>query len=910
MKTLRSLRSKLVPLDVDVTDVTLDASYKGEPLFSLDQSQIHHNAGEEKFNLDLGTLTDATGREWGARDTELVWEEDKLAIDRLDPLPGIGLRDLELGLPETGGPSLDTELLVDDAVFTVNASRGFNSVQVNLREGKLDSGELAERFKLDLPASGELSSFSAKINQLLPNPKDATGEARMLLENVRYQDWTVPELGIDVALQETGAKLAARGQALNSEFSLTADAGIARPDGGFRLGEVAGNFEVAQLSEVVPALGGRFGGIDAAAKVPAATVSGSFQAGFEDNRPQTARVDVSVKPEEPESAAGLDLDLAWSKSDEAVSLNVATEGVRGHADFDMAEASYDARMDFEDFTSAGITPWLRVAKLGTDGKVSLTGTWRGSGDLDTQTHKGNIDLASADVSREGMPPIHAEGEVSYDWPGGFSTKDLLVRTDDQVLTTDVRLDDGFLELEDLIWKEGGTEMATGSAKIPVPEDFSKWREALANDKRPVRASIQSKDLPLAALKDWLPAASKLAPGSTGNLDVNVSGTFAQPEIDANLSLKDLRSPDKPKIPPTDVELDLTARDGQLSLAGTATAPDIPPAKLSASMPFRPAEWARNPESIKKEKITGRVDLPRLDVSRFGSLVPSADKLTGTVSGNIEIGGELGDPLAKGRLDVAGGGLDMKGESLPPIKDLNASVDLGTDQIKLDKFSTNIAGGILTGSGTLALENGKPGNMDLRLKGDHLLLRRDESLILRANANLQVTGTWEQARVSGTLGVVDSLFFRDIELLPIGSPFTVPSAAELPKIDTATSPTSAVPEPFRNWSLDVTLRDRRAVPDPWQPRHRPHHRQREGRRHHRRSRTRRRGADLGFHRVAAVQHAHCALGHVGVHAGIRHRSTVGNPRHGRAAAIPRERICIRKRIRSAACSNIEPAAAGE
>ena len=201
-------------------------------------------------------------------------------------------------------------------------------------------------------------------------------------------------------------------------------------------------------------------------------------------------------------------------------------------------------------------------------------------------------------------------------------------------------------------------------------------------------------------------------------------------------------------------------------------------------------------------------------------------------------------------------------------------------------------------------------MDVRLRGDHLLLRRDDSLILRANADLHLTGTWEQAQVSGTLGVVDSLFFRDIELLPIGSPFTVPSAAELPKIDTAKSPTGSVPEPFRNWSLDVTLstdepflirgnlatgritgsvRVGGTIGDP---------------------RARRRGADQGFQSIAAIQHAHGALGQSGLHSGVRHRSAVGNPRHRRAAALSGECVCLRPRVRSAARADVKPAAAGK
>ena len=106
---------------------------------------------------------------------------------------------------------------------------------------------------------------------------------------------------------------------------------------------------------------------------------------------------------------------------------------------------------------------------------------------------------------------------------------------------------------------------------------------------------------------------------------------------------------------------------------------------------------------------------------------------------------------------------------------------------------------------MAIEQGKPGVLDMRLVGSHLPIWRDDSVILRANADLRVAGPWQHAAVSGTVGVVDSLFYRDIELLPIGTPFTTPAAAALPKIDAPARASSALPEPIRDWPLNVALR---------------------------------------------------------------------------------------------------------
>ena len=91
-----------------------------------------------------------------------------------------------------------------------------------------------------------------------------------------------------------------------------------------------------------------------------------------------------------------------------------------------------------------------------------------------------------------------------------------------------------------------------------------------------------------------------------------------------------------------------------------------------------------------------------------------------------------------------------------------------------------------------------GNLDFRLRGDHLPVLRNDLLILRANADLRLLGTVGECRaLTGTVGAVDSIFYRDIELLPIGSPFTAPAAARAAEDRRAAKPGSdhsrAVPE---------------------------------------------------------------------------------------------------------------------
>jgi autotransporter translocation and assembly factor TamB len=362
-----------------------------------------------------------------------------------------------------------------------------------------------------------------------------------------------------------------------------------------------------------------------------------------------------------------------------------------------------------------------------------------------------------------------------------------------------------LVLKRFSWSDGKEQIAEGTANLPVPEDFSKWREMLATDTRPVNVTIQSQVLSLGLIKEWVPAAEKLDPRSTGQLDLSLSGTYADPIVDALFKAKDLRSPEKPNLPPADLIVTVKAGDNNLVVTATATAPDFPAAEMRAAMPFRPSEWAENPALFQEEPLNVRLDLPRLDLSRFTSLVPEAQQITGSLTGNAVVTGKINKPEMKGEIDLTGGAFRFKNDRFPAVESINGAVELLLDKVTLKSLKATMAGGTIDAGGSLAITDGKPGNLDFRFRGAYLPLLRNDFLILRSNLDLTLKGPLATAALAGTVGFVDSVFFREIELLPIGVPFNSPSAAALPKIDVAKKTTSSLPEPFRNWGLNITVR---------------------------------------------------------------------------------------------------------
>ncbi len=807
--TLGNLRGKVVPLDLDLKNISLAAARDGKPFLALAPSRISHNSGSGDLKLELGTFTDVNGREWPAQESTIVWDPDKLAITRVDPYPGVSLRELIVQLPAAGEPSAEAELHLDDAVFVVTSSPGFTSAKIDLREGQLQVSETAKRFGIEIPATATLTSLAVELDQILPDPKAATGAVRILLENLAWRDWKSPELSLDATLTTDQTTITAHGQMLGTGFSLDAAAPVSREDKTFTLGDAAGKFNVADVPAALRELAKRVPAIDPEAAVPPSSLDGDFDITFAANKPQSATAGLVLKPKDDTLASPVTLKARWSPG-QPLSADAALDGATATATYQPAAATYQGTLVLDEFTNTRIDRWLSIFRVKPGAVANLTGKWSGSGELKTRQHRGDLALTQATWSRENVPPVTAIGGVKYDWPAGFETQGLRLQMNEQTVALEAALAGGLLELRNFTWADGKTELASGTASLPVPQDFAKWRETLAKDTRPLAADIHSRVLSLGLLKQWVPALEKLDPRSTGQLDVAISGTYSELVVDAKFEAKDLRSPAQPKLPPADWKITLAAKDGRLVLDGSATAPDFAPAVLKANIPFRPSEWAAAPAQFKEEPLDARVDLPRLDLSRFSSLVPSAEQIKGIVTGNVLVAGTVGKPALKGDLDLANGGLRFKNDRYPSVEGVTAKVDLALDRIVLRNLKGTVAGGTFQSEGVLAITAGKLGNLDFRLRGNHLPLVRNDLLIVRANADLRLLGPWEKAALTGTVGAVDSIFYRDIELLPIGSPFTTPSAAALPKFDAPRNPAASVPEPFRSWPLNVQVRTEEPV----------------------------------------------------------------------------------------------------
>lgn len=801
---LRAGRARFLPMLIQLTNIRVDVKRGAEPVVSIAPSDIIHKPGEETISLKLGQTTDRTGKIWPAQQTVIRWQADELSLDRIDLLPEAGVRDLSLKFPVGAEPSADAKLLLDDAVFEAGLAPGFRDVRLDLREGRVTSGKLFGRLGITPPLRGEISSLAVNLEQVMPEPKFVRGEVRLLVENFEAGGWEVPELNLDAKLGENTLELIAKGRALDTPVDIHAAAPLERGEF-FRIGNIAGDLLFHDARAGLRALAEKHvPALDAKAYIPRATLGGKFSLEMAENKPGQIRADLSLKPEDITLASPLQVVAAWQPQ-APLDGRIVADGLDATVHFPADFRAYEGEVALADFSLARIARWLEYAKVKTPGKLVATGNLTAGGNFAAQEHRGNLDLRSLVFQKPESAEIAVNGKVDYQWPGEVKVAGLKLAAGPQVVETDAVMAGGFLEIPRLSLHENGVKLLDGTVRLPVPEDFAKWREMLAEDLRPLAVSLESQTLGLARFSHWAPQLAKLEPDATGKIRLQISGTYEQPDIDGLIELKDIRQRDQAKIPPADLKVSLKSKDRKLAVNGELLTPGYAPAVFRADTAFAPAAWARDSELLKREKINARLELPRVDVSRFAPLVPAVKKLSGVVNGFATVTGEIGKPDVRGTISLAGGEVAVDPAVYPPLSGIGAQVDFAMDRVVLRNLNATAAGGTLKATGTVSISAGKPGPVELRVVCDHMPLKRDHSVIVRANTNLTLAGPVESPMLAGTVEIVDSLFFRDIELIPVGVPLVGPSAAALPKLDAPQSKTDKIPAPFKDWKLAVTVR---------------------------------------------------------------------------------------------------------
>lgn len=806
-KALAVMRKRLLPMGLDFQDVNIRVTKSGERILDLEGGEFKHLAGEDRFELVSGKVTDATGRSSISQRAQIQWLKDELRLDQFDLLPEFGVRDFVVKLPENGEVEVLSRFRLEDAMFDLVVEPGFKEARVKLLEGSLDLKESLDGFGLKLPLAGKVNSFSMVAVDPIPKSNQRQIRAKVSLTDASYADWNFPVLDVNIDLDPAG-KLTAKfdGVSMNTGFSVSATSETINKSAEVSVfPSMEADVKIQRAAEFFIALQQKYNWKMDFSRFPESELSGKLKLDINGGFKSVAG-DLSFEALDP---SVVPIRVIAEFSDKQLNVQSFTaEGLEISGNYHFAHRTYEELTQFDNFRTEIMRPWVEGMGFEWPGSGVMNGGWKGSGDFTTKIHKGKTSGFSVEWQARGRPLVSGSGEFEYAWPGEILVGGWVIKSEGQQIELDATIRDNLLTLSAFKWFDGKDQIATGSGKISLPENVNELKSWISNDEGVLDFKLQSEVISLSKLKPWVGGLEQLDPSSTGEVEIELSGGFATPEVKASVWLRDIKSLDRPSLPSANVELQIEAKDGLAKVDSEISVKDYPPASFVASMPFLPKKWVEQPGSFEAEKITGKLLLPRLELSRIQALIPQAREVSGKIDGYADISGTVGSPNIRANLDLSNGRVRMKTHAIPDFEGVSLNLQSDLKQMKIKGSVSDLSGGNFSLDGSLDFnqELGLNGSqIDFNVRGRGVPLMRNEYLIMRSHMDIKVNGRLDTARISGEIGIIDSIIYKDLEFIPIGKPFLEPKPAKLPAVDVVKNVGGKVPEAFGKWTADVSVK---------------------------------------------------------------------------------------------------------
>jgi TamB, inner membrane protein subunit of TAM complex len=442
--------------------------------------------------------------------------------------------------------------------------------------------------------------------------------------------------------------------------------------------------------------------------------------------------------------------------------------------------------------------------------------WKNSGKLKLVLEKGrygNLQSVQANVDASYLPegldvPIIFFATSNMDFQAIARTKDDTLEIDkiqlNQRAVAQPRETRRSSAQAPTIAPQGNTNYAYGHVSIPFV-----WRNLGSNapvvpSTGKVSATIQSENLDLKRLFDDLGIDAKTSGIVNARLDAD--GTIGDLNARLELNVSDLRNEYWPKMEPATFELSAQTVQKRLTLIGKLKQARIQPAEINASMPLDIPKIARARKLPDDTPITAKAHVPRTSVNFVRQFVPELEQLDGELGLDVNVNGTIGHPVLSGAGDVTVNVARFTNATLPAVRGLTARLFFAQNALTLERFGGDIAGGPFTIGGKVTFPKLTEPVLDLEFKAQSVLIARNDTLTVRADADVRATGPFAAATVSGNVGLTNSRFLKNIDLIPIGLPGRpAPQApSQRPEFFSLPAP------PFRDWKFDVAIKTKDPV----------------------------------------------------------------------------------------------------
>jgi hypothetical protein len=363
--------------------------------------------------------------------------------------------------------------------------------------------------------------------------------------------------------------------------------------------------------------------------------------------------------------------------------------------------------------------------------------------------------------------------------------------------------DGRANISDLAVTLDGQPVLSGTLSAPFTPTAA---EPLPGGE-PISAKLLARELDvaklLASLGQPATAAGKIS------TTIEATGTLKNPQLVVVANGDGLRAAAAGDIPPTSFDTRVTFSGNELAVAGTIKQPLVQPVKFSGSTTIEFASVVAGkipPLAAIPLKIS--VDIPSSSLEFLPRYVPAISKIDGTLGVAMRVSGSAAKPVIEGTTTVDVKLARFADSAIPVLTGFKARIAASGDRISFTEFGGEAGGGHFAVTGSVGLADPAQPVFDLALKSKDVLVLRDDSALVRAEADVALRGPLNSATASGTVYIVQSRFNKEIEILPLslpGKPQPVPAVVAKRKTISFPNP------PLRDWTFNIAVKTRAEDP---------------------------------------------------------------------------------------------------
>src|SRR5947208_1325681 len=503
-----------------------------------------------------------------------------------------------------------------------------------------------------------------------------------------------------------------------------------------------------------------------------------------------------------------------------------TDYVNATGTFDLQPPQhYNGKASASVLNLAVLEPLLRAFGNQNQLAGSLKLDWAGNGNAQAFKNTGNLKLVLEKARYGDLQGLQANIDASYS-PEGLDVPVIFFATTSMDFNAIARTKDDVLEIDKIQLNQIATprpQRAGGSGargEAPLSQQRANyaygyvslpfvWRNlgtksAVIPSSGKVSAIVQSENLDLKRLAQDLGIKSPISGVVNARLDGD--GTIADLKTRLDVQVRDLRNEQWQKMEPATFELSAQTAQNRLTASGKLQQPRIQPLEFSASMPFDVPKIIQARGFPDDTPITAKARVPRSSVNFVRQFVPELRQLDGDLGLDVDVSGTLGHPVLSGAGDMTVNAARFTNATLPALRGFGARVSFRDNALTLDRFGGDIAGGPFTMGGRVTFTKLTEPTLDLQFRAQSMLIARNDTLTVRADADIRIAGPFAAATVSGNVALTDSRFLKNIDLIPIGLPGrpAPQPPSERPEFFSFPAP------PLRDWKFDVAIKTKNPV----------------------------------------------------------------------------------------------------